>query len=104
MKHHRSFPHYQLPKGFKNIFLQNIIPLSHTPTQLSIAPGTFPVDTTKTRLQIQGQVRDTSCRHVKYRGMTHALYKIYQEEGLRALYRGYVVYIYIYCCIFTLWR
>ena len=55
---------------------------------LPIHAGTFPVDTTKTRLQVQGQVADKACRGVKYRGMSHALLKIYSEEGLQALYRG----------------
>ncbi|KAH9512459.1 Piwi-like protein 1 [Bulinus truncatus] len=34
--------------------------------------GTFPIDTTKTRLQIQGQVMDAQLRDLKYRGMFHA--------------------------------
>ena len=50
--------------------------------------GTFPVDTTKTRLQIQGQIGDKACRDVMYRGMTHALLKISREEGFWSLYRG----------------
>ena len=54
-------------------------------------PGTFPLDTTKTRLQVQGQLRDGLCRQSRYRGMTHALMHIAREEGVRALYGGYVV-------------
>ena len=62
--------------------------------------GTFPVDTTKTRLQIQGQAAATNTgsnnggsvmahsQATKYRGMTHALLRISTEEGLGALYRG----------------
>uniref|UniRef100_A0A673G0T1 Kidney mitochondrial carrier protein 1-like n=1 Tax=Sinocyclocheilus rhinocerous TaxID=307959 RepID=A0A673G0T1_9TELE len=47
--------------------------------------GTFPIDLTKTRLQVQGQ---THCMEVRYRGMFHALFRIGREEGTRALYSG----------------
>ncbi|KAG5843219.1 hypothetical protein ANANG_G00148420 [Anguilla anguilla] len=47
--------------------------------------GTFPIDLTKTRLQVQGQ---SQCMEVRYRGMFHALLRIGQEEGVRALYSG----------------
>ncbi|XP_039965513.1 mitochondrial uncoupling protein Bmcp-like isoform X1 [Bactrocera tryoni] len=50
--------------------------------------GTFPIDTTKTRLQIQGQKIDQTFSQLRYRGMTDAFIKISQEEGLRALYSG----------------
>lgn len=50
--------------------------------------GTFPLDTTKTRLQVQGQRMDEFCRNSRYRGMMHALLRIQQEEGVRALYKG----------------
>ncbi|BFZ00456.1 hypothetical protein BsWGS_03494 [Bradybaena similaris] len=50
--------------------------------------GTFPIDTTKTRLQIQGQVIDARLRDLKYRGMTHAFLRIFREEGAHALYSG----------------
>lgn len=53
-------------------------------------PGTFPIDTTKTRLQVQGQQRDALCRHSRYSGMSHALLSITREEGVRALYGGCV--------------
>jgi solute carrier family 25 protein 14/30 len=52
--------------------------------------GTFPIDTTKTRLQIQGQKSDLKNKDVKYRGMLHAIRRIYLEEGLSALYSGVV--------------
>uniref|UniRef100_A0A3Q2C9U4 Solute carrier family 25 member 14 n=1 Tax=Cyprinodon variegatus TaxID=28743 RepID=A0A3Q2C9U4_CYPVA len=55
--------------------------------------GTFPIDLTKTRLQVQGQSQYTE---VRYRGMFHALFRIGQEEGIRALYSGYAVGISIY--------
>lgn len=55
---------------------------------LTAEVGTFPLDTTKTRLQVQGQRMDELCRSSRYRGMTHALFRISQEEGVRALYRG----------------
>lgn len=50
--------------------------------------GTFPIDTTKTRLQMQGQHIDTRFSQLKYNGMVHALHRIMSEEGLRALYSG----------------
>ncbi|KNC84385.1 hypothetical protein SARC_03401 [Sphaeroforma arctica JP610] len=45
---------------------------------------TFPIDLTKTRLQLQSG----SGSGVQYRGMLHALYKISTEEGFRSLYNG----------------
>ena len=50
--------------------------------------GTFPIDTTKTRLQIQGQKLDGRFTAVRYNGMFHALSRITREEGVRALYSG----------------
>jgi len=50
--------------------------------------ATFPIDTTKTRLQIQGQVISKSLSELKYRGMLHAMYRITKEEGFRCLYNG----------------
>lgn len=50
--------------------------------------GTFPIDTTKTRLQIQGQKIDQSFAELKYRGMTDAFVKISKQEGINALYSG----------------
>ncbi|XP_069105093.1 kidney mitochondrial carrier protein 1-like [Argopecten irradians] len=50
--------------------------------------GTFPADTTKTRLQVQGQKIDVHNRELRYRGMVHGLYRIAREEGPRALYSG----------------
>uniref|UniRef100_A0A4W5NGI3 Solute carrier family 25 member 14 n=3 Tax=Salmoninae TaxID=504568 RepID=A0A4W5NGI3_9TELE len=47
--------------------------------------GTFPIDLTKTRLQVQGQ---SQYMEVRYRGMCHALFKIGKEEGIKALYSG----------------
>lgn len=54
----------------------------------AIPAGTFPVDLTKTRLQVQGQSTDARFREVRYRGMFHALFRICREEGGRALYSG----------------
>ena len=48
---------------------------------------TFPIDTTKIRLQIQGQLAD-GAKNTKYRGMSHAIVKIMRNEGFRALYNG----------------
>ncbi|RLW08430.1 hypothetical protein DV515_00003257 [Chloebia gouldiae] len=50
--------------------------------------GTFPIDLTKTRLQVQGQVNDAKYKEIRYRGMVHALVRICREEGLKALYCG----------------
>ncbi|XP_066931049.1 brain mitochondrial carrier protein 1-like isoform X2 [Clytia hemisphaerica] len=50
--------------------------------------GTFPIDTTKTRLQVQGQVVNKSLSELKYRGMFHAMFRISKEEGLTALFNG----------------
>ncbi|KAK7486487.1 hypothetical protein BaRGS_00022288 [Batillaria attramentaria] len=50
--------------------------------------GTFPIDTTKTRLQIQGQRIDARFTDLKYRGMFHAFFRILREEGAVALYSG----------------
>lgn len=50
--------------------------------------GTFPIDTTKTRLQVQGQRIDTRLTELRYRGMSHALFRIFKEEGFHALYSG----------------
>jgi len=50
--------------------------------------GTFPIDTTKTRLQIQGQHIDAVHKELKYRGMSHAAIRICREEGICALYSG----------------
>lgn len=62
--------------------------LYSTNIHVLILLGTFPIDTTKTRLQVQGQITDEACREVRYRGMIHAFFRIYQEEGVRALYNG----------------
>lgn len=53
-----------------------------------ISTGTFPIDTTKTRLQIQGQKIDQTFAKLRYNGMTDAFIKITKEEGLNALYSG----------------
>uniref|UniRef100_A0A6Q2X4R6 Solute carrier family 25 member 30 n=1 Tax=Esox lucius TaxID=8010 RepID=A0A6Q2X4R6_ESOLU len=50
--------------------------------------GTFPIDLTKTRLQVQGQVGDSKYTEIRYRGMLHAINRICREEGIRALYSG----------------
>ncbi|XP_077300326.1 uncoupling protein Bmcp mitochondrial [Arctopsyche grandis] len=50
--------------------------------------GTFPIDTTKTRLQIQGQALDSRHVKLKYSGMTDAFVQISRQEGVIALYSG----------------
>ena len=47
--------------------------------------ATFPIDTAKTRLQLQGQ---RSCPEVRYKGMVHCWTRICAEEGFTSLYRG----------------
>jgi hypothetical protein len=47
---------------------------------------TLPIDITKIRLQIQGELDRNAAK--KYRGMLHAVYTIAKEEGLLALYKG----------------
>lgn len=50
--------------------------------------STFWIDTSKVRLQIQGQVIEESLRKTKYNGMCHVITKVSQEEGFLALYNG----------------
>ncbi|CAF0720247.1 unnamed protein product [Rotaria sordida] len=55
--------------------------------------ATFPIDLTKTRLQIQGQIFDNPSQQLKYAqkryaNMFHAAYRIGREEGVRRLYYG----------------
>lgn len=62
--------------------------------------ATFPLDTTKVRLQLQGEgkvsgirvkpVTSLSRSKVKYRGLCHAVGVIAREEGVRGLYKGLV--------------
>jgi len=51
--------------------------------------ASYPMDLSKIRLQVQGQVADKSMTKLKYRGMAHALFKIGKNEGIGALYNGY---------------
>lgn len=60
--------------------------------------GTFPVDTSKTRLQLQGQHIDAKFTELRYRGMIHALSRIFQEEGIKALYSGLVLAEHLSLC------
>ncbi|XP_018563241.1 mitochondrial uncoupling protein Bmcp [Anoplophora glabripennis] len=50
--------------------------------------GTFPIDTTKTRLQIQGQKLDKKHAKVKYSGMIDCFFKTARQEGFASLYSG----------------
>jgi len=45
----------------------------------------IPMDTTKVRLQLQGE---NPSQVPKYRGMTHAIFTIVKEEGVQSLFRG----------------
>ena len=49
---------------------------------------TFPVDTAKTRLQLQGQSKDKRWVQVKYTGTLNCLACMVREEGVRAVYKG----------------
>ena len=49
---------------------------------------TYPIDTSKTRLQVQGQVADRRFSTLKYRGMFHTLITVAREEGVFALFSG----------------
>ena len=49
---------------------------------------TFPIDTAKTRLQLQGQDTEQRFAKLRYRGMGHCITKVVREEGAAALYRG----------------
>merc|ERR1712042_389860 len=49
----------------------------------------IPMDTTKVRLQIQGESSSGGAStQPKYRGMTHAVFTICKEEGVQSLFRG----------------
>lgn len=61
--------------------------------------GTFPIDTAKTRLQIQGQKLDVNHAQLKYRGMIDCFLKIVKQEGFASLYAGWVA---DHCFIFRL--
>ncbi|EEB15383.1 mitochondrial uncoupling protein, putative, partial [Pediculus humanus corporis] len=50
--------------------------------------GTFPIDTTKTRLQIQGQKFGATHAKLRYHGMIDAFFQISKQEGFQALYAG----------------
>ncbi|XP_052756776.1 mitochondrial uncoupling protein Bmcp [Galleria mellonella] len=50
--------------------------------------GTFPIDTTKTRLQVQGQKIDPRHVELRYTGMVDCFIKTSQQEGVKALYCG----------------
>lgn len=50
--------------------------------------STFPIDTAKTRLQLQGQRIDARFVAKRYNGMLHCWVRVVSEEGLRALYCG----------------
>ena len=54
--------------------------------------GTFPIDTIKTRLQLQGQVIDVKQKEIRYQGMLHAFVRITKEDGLKALFNGYLFF------------
>jgi len=51
--------------------------------------ATFPIDTAKTRLQLQGQATDRrQVKRTQYRGMIHCIRSIVTQEGFTVLYSG----------------
>lgn len=68
-------------KSYPNLFYQYYLKIL----------GTFPLDTTKTRLQVQGQKYDKRFSSLRYSGMIDALVQIPKQEGYKALYSGCVV-------------
>lgn len=49
---------------------------------------TYPIDTAKTRLQLQGQKIGKTAETPQYRGMLNCWRRIAAEEGVAVLYRG----------------
>ncbi|XP_059087954.1 kidney mitochondrial carrier protein 1-like [Tigriopus californicus] len=49
---------------------------------------TYPIDTAKTRLQLQGQTIDRRYQHRLYTGLFNCWKRIVQEEGVARLYHG----------------
>lgn len=47
---------------------------------------TFPLDTLKTRLQVQGQ--KSTGGELKYRGLLHGFFTIIKHDGLGGFYHG----------------
>ena len=48
---------------------------------------TYPIDTAKTRLQLQGQSLVQRWSLIKYRGMSNCLVTIVKEEGVKSVYQ-----------------
>lgn len=48
----------------------------------------YPIDTCKTRLQVQGQVADKALTAIKYQGTLHTLKSVTLEEGFLSLFNG----------------
>lgn len=68
---------------------------------IGAALATYPLEVAETRLIAQ------NCREPTYRGVVHTLSKIYQTEGLQALYRGFSLTILgTHLCLYTteMWR
>lgn len=51
--------------------------------------ASYPIDTCKIRLQVQGQVTDDALTAIKYRGTLHTLISVCSEEGFFSLYNGF---------------
>ena len=49
---------------------------------------TNPVDVVKTRLQLQGELKQSKPKASAYTGITQAMLRIFQQEGLYGLQRG----------------
>ncbi len=54
----------------------------------------------KTRLQIQGELMNKGqMKEIKYKGFLRGGFRIFHEEGIAGLYKGYVV-IFFFCLFF----
>jgi len=88
-------------------------PLDYEPSigmkMLSAASGactaemfTFPMDTAKVRLQIQGESASLAPASARYRGLVGTLRLIGAEEGVRGLYGGLTAGLQRQCCFASL--
>lgn len=75
--------------GTTTTSMSNLKPFFYGGVAACVAEAaTFPIDTAKTRLQLQGQVKDLRHQTTPYRGMLHCWQRVAAEEGLSVLYSG----------------
>ncbi|KAJ1819970.1 hypothetical protein LPJ56_003538, partial [Coemansia sp. RSA 2599] len=81
-----QFPLYEQLKSWMKVDTQHVESLrilaASATSKMVASSVTYPHEVIRTRLQNQ------TSRPYKYRGICHAVYLIYKEEGLRAFYRG----------------